>query len=126
MECLQAQVSSPAITLFIFDTLFCLTRQGRALQKLPLGLNEESLAIVWTMVDRTDPESPLAPWWDSLPAHFNTALSVPREQLDACLHGSSLLSEALQARQVSKAEVQRCPAICLFACTSAASQLPLI
>jgi len=36
--------------------------QGRALQCIP-GLSEEALAVVWTMIDCVDGESPYAPYW---------------------------------------------------------------
>jgi hypothetical protein len=40
-------------------------------------LDPETLAVLWTMVDRHDPESVHAPFWAALPAHFSTALSIP-------------------------------------------------
>lgn len=39
---------------------------------LPAGLDPETLAVLWTMVDRHEPESPHAPFWAALPPHFGT------------------------------------------------------
>jgi len=73
--------------------------QGKALQRIP-NLSEEAAAVVWTMIDRVDDESPYAPYWASLPSTFGTALSVIPQLLEGCLQGSALYEEAQQARQV--------------------------
>lgn len=48
---------------------------GKCLARIP-GLDDESLAVVWTMVDRWDDESPHAPFWASLPSAIGTGLSA--------------------------------------------------
>lgn len=69
---------------------------GRALSRLP-GLDPETLAVLWTMVDRHEPESPHAPFWAALPPHFGTGLSVPQALVDV-LRGLPLHAEVEQAR----------------------------
>ena len=49
------------------------------------------------MVDRQEPESPHAPFWAALPAHFGTGLSAPQPLLDN-LKGLPLHEEASSAR----------------------------
>lgn len=61
------------------------------------GLDPETLAVIWTMVDRQEPESPHAPFWAALPAHFGSALSAPQPQLDL-LKGVPLFQECVSAR----------------------------
>ncbi len=81
-----------------------LCSQGAVLRRIP-GLDEESAAVLWTMVDRRDAESPHAAFWASLPqAAFGTALGVPGRVLRAALAGCPwLLEEALEARKVGTA-----------------------
>lgn len=70
------------------------------LKRIP-GLDDESAAVIWTILDRCDPVSPHASFWSSLPSSFGTALgvkeSVLRKHLKGCLE---ILNEALEARKV--------------------------
>jgi hypothetical protein len=63
----------------------------------PAGLDPETLAVIWTMVDRHEPESPHAPFWSALPAHFSTGLSVSQGLVDV-LRGLPLHLEMMTAR----------------------------
>ncbi len=45
--------------------------QGSALKQLP-GLDPDNILIIWTMVERHDPDSFWTPFWCHLPDHFNT------------------------------------------------------
>jgi hypothetical protein len=47
-----------------------------------LGLDPETLAVVWTMVDRWDADSDVKPFWQALPERFSTGLSVPEPLVD--------------------------------------------
>eukprot|EP00798_Chlamydomonas_sp_ICE-L_P010016 gene10016-7903_t len=86
---------------------------GAVLQRLP-GLGEEAIALIWTMVERREPESPFAAYWASLPDHFGTGLSVagspypdisapgedqPSRDPLARLSGTAAHKEALAARK---------------------------
>jgi hypothetical protein len=62
------------------------------------GLDAESLAVTWTMVERHDRDSPHAPFWAALPAAFGTALSVP-EPLFGLMRGLPAYQEAAAARR---------------------------
>mgnify|MGYP001807373957 CR=1 FL=1 len=42
------------------------------LTALPLGLGDDSVALIWTCVERREPEAPAAAWWASLPQRFST------------------------------------------------------
>jgi hypothetical protein len=44
---------------------------GQALSRLP-GLDDETLAVVWTMVERWDDDSASRHFWAALPDAFNT------------------------------------------------------
>ncbi len=39
---------------------------------LPLGLDDDSIALIWTCVERREPEAEAAPFWASLPQRFAT------------------------------------------------------
>eukprot|EP00983_Pelagomonas_calceolata_P018413 576781-Pelagomonas_calceolata.AAC.1 len=56
----------------------CTHLQGNALQRIP-GISEEALAVVWTMIDHTDPESPYAAYWSGKQRRYaqNTRLLAP-------------------------------------------------
>lgn len=61
-----------------------------------MGLDPETLAVVWTMVDRWDADSPAKPLWQALPQRFSTGLSVPQQLLD-------LMSGLQEQRKFSEA-----------------------
>lgn len=74
--------------------------QGKVLQRIP-GLSHEAAAVVWTMVERQDPESTLSHFWRALPQHLGTGLSVREGHLHRVLpRGSPLREEAEAARKV--------------------------
>jgi len=63
---------------------------GAALRALPsLRDDPESLAVVWTLVERHDGDADSAPFWRALPASFGTGLSAPQEKLEL-LRGTPL------------------------------------
>ncbi len=49
----------------------CSCLQGHALARIP-GLAAESAALIWTMVDRTDEDSPHAAFWAAMPPQLTT------------------------------------------------------
>ena len=80
--------------------LHVLPVQGKVLQRIP-GLSHEAAAVVWTMVERQDPESTLSHFWRALPQHLGTGLSVREGDLHRALpRGSPLREEAEAARKV--------------------------
>lgn len=86
---------------------------GRALSAL--GLEDESLALLWTMADRHDPESPHAPFWRALqtpeqqqeqqknqpPDHLGTPLGagVSDAAVERALGGTPLGDRCREARR---------------------------
>ncbi|KAG2443768.1 hypothetical protein HXX76_002112 [Chlamydomonas incerta] len=72
---------------------------GKVLTALPLDLGDDSVALIWTCVERREPEAAAAAWWASLPQRFATVLSAPDAEVDAALAGSPLAAEAGQARR---------------------------
>lgn len=72
-----------------------------------LGLEEDMICVLWTMVERTDPESEWAPFWRTLPSQLVTGLSCPQELLE-CLRGSPGFEEIISARQVGFGPVTFC------------------
>jgi hypothetical protein len=63
-----------------------------------LGLDPETLAVVWTMVDRWDADSDAKPFWQALPERFSTGLSVPGPLVDL-MKGLQEYLEFKRARQ---------------------------
>ena len=47
------------------------------------GISVDSLLVIFSMIDRHDPDSAWAPFWASLPAAFCTGLSFPPAVVDA-------------------------------------------
>uniref|UniRef100_A0A7S0UNM8 SET domain-containing protein n=1 Tax=Polytomella parva TaxID=51329 RepID=A0A7S0UNM8_9CHLO len=72
---------------------------GRLLAKIPANLSDDSIALIWTMVERWEDESSLKSLWNSLPRFFGTALGVPTAVLEAALCDTPLLQQAHEARQ---------------------------
>jgi hypothetical protein len=62
----------PSQLLISYDTAAA-SELGMALARLPpLQGDPESLAVVWTMVERWDEEADAAPFWCALPSAFHT------------------------------------------------------
>ncbi|KAG2436622.1 hypothetical protein HYH02_011557 [Chlamydomonas schloesseri] len=72
---------------------------GKVLAALPLGLGDDSIALIWTCVERHEPEAAAAAWWASLPQRFATVLSASDADVEAALAGSPLAAEAAEARR---------------------------
>lgn len=53
---------------------------GKALCQLP-DLGDETIAVIWTMVDRHDDESTHTAFWSSLPSAIGTGLSADDEDI---------------------------------------------
>ncbi|KAL6770518.1 hypothetical protein ACKKBF_B31570 [Auxenochlorella protothecoides x Auxenochlorella symbiontica] len=68
-------LSIPAAALIYEDTVRK-TDVGRMLSAIP-DLTVDNLLILFTMIDRHDPDSTWARYWASLPAAFHTGLSFP-------------------------------------------------
>lgn len=87
---------------------------GRALAKIP-GLDDESLALLFTMADRHDPDSPYAPFWRALPPEWlGTPLGsgVGERAVEHALGGTPLGARCLAARQhLERAYASLLPAI---------------
>lgn len=62
-------ISIPSSLLLTYKTA-AETDFGRVLTKI--GLDPETLAVVWTMVERWDEESIARPFWKALPERFDT------------------------------------------------------
>ena len=64
-------------------------------------LGGDSIAVIWTMVERHDPDSQWAAFWQSLPETLYSGLSMSDTLLQA-LQGMSAYTECHSARQVRK------------------------
>ena len=64
-------------------------------------LGGDSIAVIWTMVERHDPDSQWAAFWQSLPEMLHSGLSMSDTLLQA-LQGTSAHTECHSARQVRK------------------------
>ncbi len=72
--------------------------QGQVLSQFP-DLSSDSLALMWTMADRHDADSPWQCFWDSLPSSFGTGLSMPQAAIDL-VQDTPLHAPCIEARQV--------------------------
>lgn len=72
--------------------------QGPVLMQFP-QLADDSIAVIWTMVERHDTDSQWAPFWQSLPQTLHSGLSMS-ENLLQTLQGTSAYAECTGARQV--------------------------
>ena len=63
-------------------------------------LAPDMLTVLYTMYERHQPDSPHSTFWQTLPAHFGTGLSMTQQALDL-LQGTSAFAEVTAARQVS-------------------------
>lgn len=80
---------------------------------LPAGLDPETLAVLWTMVDRQEPESPHAPFWAALPPHLCTGgadngLSKTPAATGVCEHRPA----AVHCLSIDETDSRKCT-ICL-------------
>lgn len=96
-----AAVSLPAKHLITYATAAS-SDLGAALARLP-GMDEETLAVIWTMVERWDGDAGAAPFWRALPARFGTGLSVPAA-LAELLRGTPAHAEFDRARAHVRAQ----------------------
>jgi hypothetical protein len=71
-----------------------------------LGLNPETLAVIWTMVERWDAVSDVKPFWQALPERFCTGLSVPEPLVDM-MKGLQEQQQFKQARQHVREQFQQ-------------------
>ena len=62
-------------------------------------LGGDSIAVIWTMVERHDPDSHWAAFWQSLPETLHSGLTMSDTLLQA-LQGTSAHTECHSARQV--------------------------
>ena len=64
------------------------------------GLAPDMLTVLYTMYERHQPDSPHSIFWQTLPAHFGTGLSMSQQAVDL-LQGTPAFAEVTAARQVS-------------------------
>lgn len=62
-------------------------------------LGDDSIAVVWTMVERHDADSPRAPFWKSLPEQLHSGLSMSDSLLQT-LQGTPAYAEIDTSRKV--------------------------
>ena len=72
--------------------------QGPVLMQFP-QLGDDSIAVIWTMVERHDAESPRAPFWLSLPQQLHSGLSMSDALLQT-LQGIPAYTELATSRKV--------------------------
>lgn len=72
--------------------------QGPVLMQFP-QLGDDSIAVIWTMVERHDAESPRAPFWQSLPGQLHSGFSMSDSLLQA-LQGTPAYTEIDTSRKV--------------------------
>mmetsp|Transcript_16555 Transcript_16555/g.31926 ORF Transcript_16555/g.31926 Transcript_16555/m.31926 type:complete len:532 (+) Transcript_16555:68-1663(+) len=84
--------------LLIHKELARASEWGQALLTAVAGVDDDTLAVLWTIHERNDPDSTYAPFWASLPPRFDTALGWSGPAL-AALGGTLMLDELLQAQR---------------------------
>ena len=72
--------------------------QGPVLTQFP-QLGADSVAVIWTMVERHDEESARAPFWQSLPDQLHSGFSMS-ERLLQTLQGTPAYAEICSSRKV--------------------------
>ena len=72
--------------------------QGPVLTQFP-QLADDSIAVIWTMVERHDKESPRAPFWQSLPNELHSGFSMSDSLLQT-LQGTPAYAEICNSRKV--------------------------
>ncbi len=97
-QILQHKSPRLAPSLLFTQKLRCL--QGPALMQFT-QLGSDSIAVIWTMVERHDADSQWAAFWQSLPETLHSGLSMSDTLLHA-LQGTSAHTECHSARQVRK------------------------
>lgn len=76
----------------------CVGLQGPVLTQFP-QLADDSIAVIWTMVERHDEESPTAPFWRSLPSQLHSGFSMS-DRLLQTLQGTPGYAETCTSRKV--------------------------
>lgn len=72
--------------------------QGPVLTQFP-QLADDSIAVIWTMVERHDEESPRAPFWQSLPSQLHSGFNMSDSLLQT-LDGTPAYAEICSSRKV--------------------------
>ena len=72
--------------------------QGAVLAQFP-HLSSDAIAVIWTMAERHDQDSPWGPFWACLPQKLDSGLSMPEAHVDL-LQGTSAHAECITAQQV--------------------------
>lgn len=72
--------------------------QGPVLTQFP-QLADDSIAVIWTMVERHDEASPRAPFWQSLPYQLHSGFSMSDSLLQT-LEGIPAYAEIRTSRKV--------------------------
>lgn len=72
--------------------------QGPVLTQFP-QLADDSIAVIWTMADRHDEESPWAPFWRSLPSQLHSGFFMS-DRLLQTLQGTPGYADICTSRQV--------------------------
>ena len=88
------------LAAFLLSTQKLRCWQGPALMQFT-QLGGDSIAVIWTMVERHDPDSHWAAFWQSLPETLHSGLTMSDTLLQA-LQGTSAHTECHSARQVRK------------------------
>lgn len=86
-------------TLLITHDMALISSLGTALRAAEEDIDDEAVALLWTIQQRSNPGPEFAPFWTSFPETFNTGLSWSTEAL-ARLAGSALLDRTIEARQL--------------------------
>ena len=87
--------------------------QGAVLSQFP-QLSSDSIAVIWTMAERYDPDSSWRPFWASLPQNLDSGLSMPEAHLHF-LQDTSAHAECSTARRVKiKVPIQQCVCVQLL------------
>lgn len=84
-------------SLIISDELLCQSEVFLALKDFN-NITSETMLLLWSMRERYNLGSKFKPYFDTLPANFNTGLSFGIDAL-AALEGTLLFDEIIQARQ---------------------------
>ncbi|KAG0523087.1 hypothetical protein BDA96_07G093900 [Sorghum bicolor] len=84
-------------SLIISDELLCQSEVFLALKDFN-SITSETMLLLWSMRERYNLASKFKPYFDTLPANFNTGLSFGIDGL-AALEGTLLFDEIMQAKQ---------------------------
>ncbi|KAK3237985.1 hypothetical protein CYMTET_51970 [Cymbomonas tetramitiformis] len=86
-------------TLLITQDMAQISALGAALRAAEEDIDDESVALLWTIQQRSNPGAEFATFWASFPESFNTGLSWSTAAL-ALLDGSALLDRTIETRQL--------------------------